>query len=801
MREDLTATRDILIQELTKIRQQLQAQQENTTSQLFLIKRELADKERSLAEQQQTIHRQQQDLLKLIGWLECQHTDIQAVRASLTWKMGDMLVSVLRKFKLVPGATAFEHIQEIHGQYEEWKTLHSYSHVFASEGGVEQDETRADPARLSESLKNFLPGPLLPQWRHAKPIDVLIPVYNGYAHLQRLIPALVKNTRIPHRVILFDDASDDGETLAYLEQLAAEHEHFILVRSEKNLGFVGAVNTASAYLENHFVLLNQDTEVPPHWLERLMLPIMESPRIASTTPFSNSATICSFPNFCEDNELPPGVSTEQADRYFQQVCPNWLDIPTGVGFCMGFNKHATDEIGLFNPIFGRGYAEENDWCMRARYRGYRNVMVPNLFVYHTHGGIFESAERSKLLQDNLDLLNRLHPDYLPSVHDFIRRDPLQRLRPVLALQVLARDGISLLVDHDMGGGANFFREQKLEYLKKSRSGVAFLFFNAHSGQYRLQCEAASQRFEWEISEIAEVMALFQLVPLRDVHLNSLVFFTQPLAWVNALYRFKTEFAAEKLTLYLHDYFPVCPQYTLLDPEEKYCALPGPETCSKCLAFHGPELERQTGYCAAELDIERWRSAWEAFLGVSDEIICFSQASRDILLAAYPALEHDKFKIIPHEVSDFAPLSYTPAPDKLRIGVLGAINAAKGLNIVKQLADIIEKQDAPAEVVIIGFTSEDPIAHPRIVTTGKYAREDLPRLIQKHAINLVLIPSVWPETFCYTVEEAIRMGLKVACFNLGAPPERLADYPDGLILDTFDSAEILQALLTWWRRDS
>ena len=43
----------------------------------------------------------------------------------------------------------------------------------------------------------------------------------------------------------------------------------------------------------------------------------------------------------------------------------------------------------------KGYGEENDWSMRARQIGYKNIIVPNLFVYHKHGGSFSHVEKNK----------------------------------------------------------------------------------------------------------------------------------------------------------------------------------------------------------------------------------------------------------------------------------------------------------------------------------------------------------------------------------------------------------------------
>ena len=58
-----------------------------------------------------------------------------------------------------------------------------------------------------------------------------------------------------------------------------------------------------------------------------------------------------------------------------------VDIPVGVGFCMLLPVSMVDAVGLFDPIFGRGYCEEVD-CARAPVRlpqraGTVGVRVPH----------------------------------------------------------------------------------------------------------------------------------------------------------------------------------------------------------------------------------------------------------------------------------------------------------------------------------------------------------------------------------------------------------------------------------------
>jgi len=79
----------------------------------------------------------------------------------------------------------------------------------------------------------------------------------------------------------------------------------------------------------------------------------------------------------------------------------------------------------------------------------------------------------------------------------------------------------------------------------------------------------------------------------------------------------------------------------------------------------------------------------------------------------------------------------------------------------------------------------------IKVLGPYKREELPDIIEREGIEMVLFPSIWPETFSYVTEETIAMGLPVIVFNLGAPYERVKEYKKGKIVKYKDLEGILK----------
>jgi GT2 family glycosyltransferase len=105
---------------------------------------------------------------------------------------------------------------------------------------------------------------------------------------------------------------------------------------------------------------------------------------------------------------------EQANLYLKDLNVPFekLAFPTGVGFCMALNKKALRQIGFLDEIYEKGYGEENDWCQRAVNAGFFNTVAGNLFVWHQHGGSFNSAEKDALCARHLKILTTRFPQYI-----------------------------------------------------------------------------------------------------------------------------------------------------------------------------------------------------------------------------------------------------------------------------------------------------------------------------------------------------------------------------------------------------
>jgi len=639
-------------------------------------------------------------------------------------------------------------------------------------------------------------------------IDIILPVYNGIDFLKILLPQIINNSDLSFRLIIINDCSPDFKIKPFLETYS-NYPNITLIHNDTNIGFTASVNKGICLSENHIVLLNSDTEVPPKWLSRLIYPIIKDDKIATVTPFSNCATILSFPKI-GDNPIFENLSVEGIDNIVKNALnPNIIEIPCGVGFCMAINKKTIKEIGLLDEIrFAKGYGEEVDFCRRAIKKGYKNVLTTNLFVYHKHGGSFDPALKSKLLISHQKTIDLLYPKFVPDVLNFIKHSILNEIRVLLLLiscSKVAKESI-IYFDHELGGGANQYTDRFVEENKNSNLVIVLSFIHPiynPSTYFVARYHYKDYNGVIHFKSMDEMGSLFNYIIPNKIIIGSLITFGDTEKIMNLIKKIKTKHGCN-VTYLIHDYHSICQSFNLMYLNQTFCNIPPNEKCINCLnnSNLSPVL-----FNNKLKNISDYRLLWfTLFTTIVDEIICFTSSAKNLLLKAYLELDSEKIKIIPHRVDDYKlekfklinTISYEKATkkDKLVIGILGHIHSnAKGLKVVYELNKLIKKNKYNVELFLIGKIPND-IKCKKIKNSGFYEIGSLHNIIKEKKINAFFIPSVWPETFSYTTAEAILSELPVFCFNLGGQADQTRNYEKGKVIEEINAQAVIDAIIKY-----
>ena len=133
-------------------------------------------------------------------------------------------------------------------------------------------------------------------------IDVIVPVYRGLSETKACLESVWHaRCELQFRLIVINDCSPETELSDWL-RLQAKERSMLLLENSENLGFVATVNRGMQLsLDHDVLLLNSDTEVADGWIDKLHRAGYSALDIGTVTPFSNNATICSYPAFCNNN--------------------------------------------------------------------------------------------------------------------------------------------------------------------------------------------------------------------------------------------------------------------------------------------------------------------------------------------------------------------------------------------------------------------------------------------------------------------------------------------------------------------
>ena len=599
-------------------------------------------------------------------------------------------------------------------------------------------------------------------------VDIIIPVFKDMAVTRRCLDSVLAfSQQTSHGIVVIDDCSPEPELSAWLRDLADSVAAITLLVSPVNSGFVNAVNRGMVlHPDRDVVLLNSDTEVHGDWLDRLRRCAYRDSLVGTATPFSNNATICSYPCFCQDNLFFPAEDKlAELDGLFAEInAERYVEIPTAVGFCMYITRRCIEQVGYFDAQrFGRGYGEENDFCLRASGLGFKHLLCADNFVYH-RGAVSFGPESESLMQKAMEQLRALYPAYDQQIASHVAADPARQLRRRIDFVRLRRSNKPrlLFINHCLGGGTDK-HVLELAYLLEPQFEI--LILKPHEGT-KVILEWARTDEELKLyffipSNFDDLIRLLQETGVVRVHFHHLIGHHPLIASLPQKLRIPYDYT-------LHDYFPICPQFNLTMPDGRYCGEPEVSGCNKCLEERPPQWR---------LDITAWRSHFRNLLAGAERVIGPSQ---DVIARIKQYVPDANFIYLSH-----------PELKTAKVLVLGMMSPAKGGRQLECCAKDAKKRHLPLSFRVLGFSSYERLpmgvlggTEPDlpIFFSGPYADKDLSTFIAFEQADVIYFPAQWPETYSYTLSAALGSGLPILAPRFGAFVERLSNYSKAYLIE-------------------
>ncbi|AET57607.1 putative glycosyltransferase [Paenibacillus terrae HPL-003] len=644
--------------------------------------------------------------------------------------------------------------------------------------------------------------------------DIIIPVYNAPEELEECVQSLFRYTNLKNnRVVIINDCSPDPKVNEYLATLDKQ-EGLVILQNEENLGFVGTVNRGMSFSQEDVVLLNSDTVVTAGWLEKLKEVAYSDKSIATVTPLTNNGSICSVPKFLEDNSIPEGYTVESFAHFIENISlKEYPEIPTAVGFCMYIKREIIDEIGLFDQeTFGKGYAEENDFCCRVIEHGYKNVLDDHTFIYHK-GSMSFKGKKLALLNKNLKTLNARYPYYEKDVHDFIVKNPLKRIHENITIRLphyvdsYKTRGNILYVLH------NFFDESYTQPIGGTEYHVKdivseledyYAFVLVTNGNelvlkqyfkgnfvakyhFPLHDPISIQHFHHqEYSKIVEkILGTFEI---SLVHIHHLIRHSFDIPHIAHKFNIPVIFT-------LHDYYLISPKVNLLDENNKYILESGNEeekfnsSLRAAYGFHTPF-------------IKKWSEKVEDMISKVDRFITPCDFTRDLFIKYFPSLESRIFAIehgvtIENNLADSEISSVKSEGKEIKewnIGFLGGLAPNKGSDLIYKLITKYPKNNIKWHLIGgLGDQKLNLLNQNNLQKHGEYKREELTHIIKQLDLDLVCLLSPWPETFSYTLTEAWLHDVPVLVTPMGALKERVNKVGGGWVSQSLELSDVMKKL--------
>lgn len=215
-----------------------------------------------------------------------------------------------------------------------------------------------------------------------KTVTIVMLNWNGWEHTVESLDSLLRLDYPSYKILLVDNNSDDDEGNRLRQKYNGRVEVLI---NNKNVGFCGGNNVGIRHALRHgtdyVLLINNDVEVEPNFLQELVNILNENPDIGVVGP---KIVLYYYRTSLDSIGGHVNFWTATGKLYKKSYTNVRSDLNFVSGCCMLLRKDVFEDIGFFNEDYF-SYWEETDLCLRAKKAGWQIACNPHSVIYHKVG--------------------------------------------------------------------------------------------------------------------------------------------------------------------------------------------------------------------------------------------------------------------------------------------------------------------------------------------------------------------------------------------------------------------------------
>nr|WP_281414067.1 glycosyltransferase [Rhodoblastus sphagnicola] len=554
------------------------------------------------------------------------------------------------------------------------------------------------------------PPPPLDRAPETAKLWIVVPVYEDFEATRAcLMATMAQLDDARARLVVVDDATPNAALSGWLDITAATGR-LELIRNPVNLGFAASVNRALPQCRGgDVILLNADTLPPPGAFARLAALSRAAPDVGALTPWSNNGETCSFPAPNASAPMPRESEIARLDALARKANGDLLiDLPNGIGFCLYITRACLDAVGPLPEIYGRGYYEDVEFCLRAREKGFRIVCAAGVYVGHA-GALSFGADKRRLVTRNMQVLRTRFPHHEAECAAFLRADPLRAARGAMERLDAPRRPLRLIVAA-LGACAIEAQAEARGFAPDAPKPLLCLYDPMRQTvALRGPQGRTPQSLEFDLSDARGVAALGKwLFRLRLTGIT--LFFSTALP--EALVAMLPALGEMELVIADLEWFarPPRPDGGCAQPLD---AIPCP-SCAHALSDSRDTADR----------LRTWQDAARhgAPLRPLDRMGAF------VAQRLFPEAR----RLPPPDLAAFAP----NATGGLVLGLLSPLPDAGADSLILALAQALRRRGDPVLLVVFGVCLDEfaAMAPGNVLATGPVGDDELARLVQAHDVT-------------------------------------------------------------------